>query len=77
MNRALLQRALEAFEEMRLMDTMDYWGLMDEIRAELAKPEPEVIGWVEVINGVLTNRWSQIDLPIGKYRLLAERVDDE
>ena len=74
MNSELLRRALDALWDMYRPCDLD---LMEEIRAELAKPEPEVIGWVEVINGVLTNRWSQIDLPIGKYRLLAERIDND
>ena len=77
MSRELLKRALHALEVHQIEAYIEGPYLIAEIRTELAKPEPEVIGWVEVINGVLTNRWSQIDLPIGKYRLLAERVDDE
>ena len=67
--------ALDALEECRRTGITD-WDLPDVIRAELARPEPVVIGWVEVINGVLTYGWSPIDLPIGKCRLLAERIDD-
>jgi hypothetical protein len=74
--RELLQRALDALEECRLADYGDL-TLTDEIRAELAKPNPVECGWVAIVNGVLTNCWNNPDLPEGTHKLLAVRIDDE
>lgn len=78
MNRELIQRALDALENAdRDCEVDTDYTLVDDLRAELQKPEPVSIGRVAVINGVLTNRWDQIDLPVGNYELLAVRLDDE
>jgi hypothetical protein len=50
---------------------------MMEIREELAKPEPVECGWIEQKNGILYNGWKMADIRDGKYRLIAERIDDE
>jgi hypothetical protein len=77
-NRELIQRALDALENAdRDCEVDTDYTLVDDLRAELQKPEPVSIGRVAVINGVLTNRWDQIDLPVGNYELLAVRLDDE
>jgi hypothetical protein len=75
MSRELLQRALDVIDD-HMVDTGD-WALADDIRAELAKPEPVECGWIEPRNGVLFNGWSLDGITDGKYRLLAERIDDE
>ena len=73
-SRKLLIRALDVIED-HMVDTGD-WALADDIRAELAKPEPVECGWIELKNGILCNRWETDGLESGKYRLLAERIDD-
>ena len=40
-DRELLKDALDALEEIRSVDTADYWDLMEEIRDRLAEPEEE------------------------------------
>jgi hypothetical protein len=74
--RELLHWALNAMEDCRMVDVAD-WDLLDEIRAELAKPEPVVRGWIELKNGILTNRWMTDGLESGRYNLYAVRLDDE
>jgi hypothetical protein len=74
MNRELLQRALESMDHCALNPM--YQKTMDALRAELAKPEPVEVGWIDLKNGILCNRWMTDGLESGKYRLLAERIDD-
>jgi hypothetical protein len=77
MNREFLCRALAVLGQVRPTDHFNF-DLEDDIRAELAKPEPVECGEVEVIQGYpfgLLRNMLQI-LPDGKYRLLAERIDD-
>ena len=45
-DRELLKDALDALEEVRMVETRDYWDLMDEIRARLAEPEDEPVGYL-------------------------------
>ena len=40
-DRELLDGALKALDEVRTVETRDYWDLMGEIRARLAQPEEE------------------------------------
>jgi hypothetical protein len=74
--RKLLLRALDVLEEMRLTDCPD-WELGDDIRAELEKPEPVECGWIDVRPEVFLNGWIPFSVEDGKYRLLAEKIQDD
>jgi hypothetical protein len=72
--RELLKRALAVLGQARLAD-IDDWLLFDEIRAELQKPEPVECGYVRFRHG---SPYADFDfLDDGKYRLLAERINNE
>jgi hypothetical protein len=73
--RKLLIRALAVLEEARLTDCPD-WELGDDIRAELAKPEPVDHQHIVIKNGRQVFGYTKKQLPDGNYRLLAVRIDD-
>jgi hypothetical protein len=74
--RELLQRALAVLGQVRLTDHFDF-DLEDDIRAELQKPEPCPVGWIEKQNGVFLSGWDLNDIENGKYKLYAVRIDDD
>jgi hypothetical protein len=70
--RELLARALAVLENVRLADHFDF-DLEDHIRAELQRPE------LEETNSVITigkTDYMGFGLKPGKYRLLAERINE-
>lgn len=74
MSREILQRALDALDyefENELFRT-----LLKDIRAELQKPELVECGRIVVQKDVFMNRWKLDTITDGKYRLLAEKIDD-
>jgi hypothetical protein len=76
MSRELLQRALGALLYAR-DDGADVGDeLIADIRAELEKPEPVECGWVDVRPEVFLNGWIPFSVEDGKYRLLAEKIDE-
>jgi hypothetical protein len=44
MNKELLQQALDVLSSLYLDE--DKWPIIDALRAELAKPEPEPVAWM-------------------------------
>jgi hypothetical protein len=69
--RELLQRALDALEYFESHAGYGDWHreTANYIRAELEKPKPVECGWVEPINGVLTNWWNNPGLPEARHKL--------
>jgi hypothetical protein len=61
-------------------DYLNYGGdiddLIEDIRAELEKPEPMTCGYVGVTNGALLGFRFNLS-ENGNYKLLAVRIDDE
>jgi hypothetical protein len=74
--RELLQRALAVLGQVHLTDHFDF-DLEDDIRAELQKPEPVDFQAIEIEGGRLVFTFTRRNLPDGKYRLLAERIEDD
>jgi hypothetical protein len=60
-------------DRMKLM-IVEHKAVINDIRAELAKPGPVERGVFEITNED-THRF--INLPVGKYRLLTERIEDD
>lgn len=52
----LLKAALDAFDEIRMIETRDYWDLIEEIRARLAEPEGEPVAWMDDAGMVIPKR---------------------
>jgi hypothetical protein len=75
MNRELLQRARDALNASFIRGYEEEQTYL-AICAELEKPEPVECGRVEVIKGYPFGLRAIRIFPDGKYRLLAEKIDD-
>jgi hypothetical protein len=72
--RELLQWALEALAYHRDAGDCGCEELIAEINAELQRPEPVECGYITVRKGLQDREIDDMD--DGKYRLLAEKIED-
>ena len=75
--RELLEKAVDELEILEYRARLGNGELIADIRAELQKPEPVECGWLDVRSDVFLNGWKLDDITDGKYRLLAEEINDE
>jgi hypothetical protein len=75
--RELLEKAVDELERLEYRARLGNGELITDIRAELQKPEPRLVGWIEKQNGVFMSGWDLNDIENGKHKMYAVRIDYE
>ena len=72
--RELLEKAVDELEILEYRARLGNGELIADIRAELQRPEPLECGYITVRKGLQDREIDDMD--DGKYRLLAENIND-